>query len=120
MSGTRPAGYDAHHIIPRAVHKTLEKMGSNINPHSPQYMTWWKRSGKNVGGTHQNFATKYNDEWREFLATDNLTDDDILQFARHQAEKYKSHYWKKKYYFELYQEVPMGSQSPYGYRSRQD
>ncbi len=48
------------------------------------------------------------------------TDGEILEFAHEQAEKYKSHYWKKRYYFELYQEVPMGSGSPYGYQSRQD
>ncbi len=121
LSGVSPKGHDAHHIIPKAVHDQLADMGSGINPNAPHLMTWWKSS--KAGGTHQNFWKKYNDEWEEFLDAPggrNRTDDEILEFAHKQAEKYKKHYWKKRYYFELYQEVPMGSGSPYGYRSRQD
>ena len=119
VTGSPPPGYDAHHIIPVAVHKTLAEIGSEINPHSPQYLTWWKSS--KAGGTHQNFWKKYNDEWEEFLGgPQQRTDEEILNFAQTMAEKYKSHYLDNKYYFELYMEQSIRSGSPHGYRSRLD
>ena len=114
LSGNRPKGHDAHHIIPKAVHGTLKRLGSEINPNAPHLMTWWKRSGEKFGGTHQNFWKKYNDRWEGFFDKyPEATDDDIMKFAREMAEEYKDHYWNKKYYFELYREVPQSSWSKY-------
>ncbi len=75
-------------------------------------MTWWKKSGKNFGDTHQNFATEYGDRWVKFL-DDDPNDEAIMKFALEMAEEYKGNYWKNKYYFKLYQKVPRGSWSKY-------
>ena len=100
--------YDAHHIIPKAVHDRLEAMGSKINPNEPQFLTWWKR--KRAGGDHEDLARRYNDEWDEFLAEDR-TDNEILEFAGIKADEYSNHYWKGRHYLHLMQEAPQVSPS---------
>ena len=100
--------YDAHHIIPTAVHDRLEEMGSKINPNRPEFLTWWKRN--EAGGTHQTHASDYNTAWENFLKVDR-TDNEILEFARTKADEYINEYWDGRYYFDLLQEADLVSPS---------
>ena len=99
-------GWDAHHIIPKAVHERLEAMGSSINPNRPEFLTWWKGS---PDGTHQNLAKQYEDDWLAFLGPEGTvkTDNEILEFALTIAndDRYKQYYWKERHYLKLLQEA---------------
>ncbi|MFN0148497.1 MAG: RHS repeat-associated core domain-containing protein [Dehalococcoidia bacterium] len=75
IKGPRPAGAQAHHVLPRAFEPFFRP--ANINIHDPAWGAWVPR------GLHLGQAWAYNQSWAKFISRNPArTESEILAFAR--------------------------------------
>jgi hypothetical protein len=86
LTGRKPVGMDAHHVLPQKFADDFAKAGVNINIHEPWFGAWWE-SSLNRGEA----GKVYNKAWERFFSepTTNKTRNGILEFTRELAREFK-------------------------------
>jgi len=80
LTGKRPEGAHAHHVLPQQFEKEFLKKGINVN--DPRFGAWWEQT------SHLRKAVEYNRRWKEFLGRE-PSHEQILQFGRQMGGEFE-------------------------------